>query len=108
MSPTQNPYLTTHNTHNRQTYTPPAGFESATPASKRPQFHALDREDTGIGPAYGNNGIITSDEFVFGFLFTPPTPTSSSCYASLSTVLLYVTLQSSHSVHVYIGGYELP
>jgi hypothetical protein len=41
-------YLTTHNTHNRQTSMPPAGFESAIPASGRPQTHALDRPATGI------------------------------------------------------------
>ena len=42
-------YLTTHNTHNRQTSTPPAKFEPSIPASERPQAHALDRETTGIG-----------------------------------------------------------
>jgi len=42
-------YLTTHNTHDRQTSMPPAGFEPATPASERPQTHALDREANGIG-----------------------------------------------------------
>jgi hypothetical protein len=42
-------YLTTHNTHNRQTSIPAAGFEPATPASERPQTHALDRADTEIG-----------------------------------------------------------
>jgi hypothetical protein len=36
-------YLTTHNTHNRQTFMPAAGFEPAIPASKRPYSHALDR-----------------------------------------------------------------
>jgi len=35
-------YLTTNNTHNRQTSMPPAGFERAIPASKRCQTHALD------------------------------------------------------------------
>jgi hypothetical protein len=30
-------YLTTHNTHNRQTSMSPAGFEAAIPASERPQ-----------------------------------------------------------------------
>ena len=39
-------YLTTHNTDKRQTS---AGFEPAIPASERPQTHALDRTDTGIG-----------------------------------------------------------
>ena len=33
-------YLTTHNTHNRQTSMAPAGFELAVPASERPQTHA--------------------------------------------------------------------
>jgi len=41
-------YLTTHNTHNRQTFIPPAGFEPTIPASERPQIHALDRAATGI------------------------------------------------------------
>jgi hypothetical protein len=31
-------YLTTHNTHKRQTSMPPAGFEQAIPASERPQI----------------------------------------------------------------------
>jgi hypothetical protein len=42
-------YLTTHNTHNRQTSMPPVGFEPAIPVSKRPKTHALDRMDTAIG-----------------------------------------------------------
>jgi hypothetical protein len=39
----------THNTHNRQTSMPPAGFEPAIPAGERLQTHALDRSATGIG-----------------------------------------------------------
>jgi hypothetical protein len=42
-------YLTTHNTHNRQTTMPPVGFEPAIPVSERPQTHALDRAATAIG-----------------------------------------------------------
>jgi hypothetical protein len=42
-------YLTTHNTHKRQTSMPPVGFEPAIPASERPQTHILDRAATGIG-----------------------------------------------------------
>jgi len=42
-------YLTTHNTFKRQTAMPPAGFETAIPASDRPQIHSLDRADTEIG-----------------------------------------------------------
>jgi hypothetical protein len=36
-------YLTTHNTHKRQTSMPPVGFELTIPTSARPQTHALDR-----------------------------------------------------------------
>ena len=42
-------YLTTHNTHNRQTSMPPAGFEPTIPASHWPQTHALDHAATGTG-----------------------------------------------------------
>ena len=42
-------YLTTHNTHNRQTFTPPAGFEPTITAGERPQTYALDRTATGTG-----------------------------------------------------------
>jgi hypothetical protein len=42
-------YLTTHNTHNRQTPMLSVGFERAIPTSKRPQIHALDRASTVIG-----------------------------------------------------------
>jgi len=42
-------YLTTHNTHNRQTSMPSSGFESAIPASERPQTYALDRVAIGTG-----------------------------------------------------------
>jgi hypothetical protein len=42
-------YLTAHNTHKRQISMPPAGFESAIPASEQLQTHALDRTATGIG-----------------------------------------------------------
>jgi hypothetical protein len=42
-------YLTTHNTHNRQTSMLPAGFEPTILVSERPKTHALDRTATGIG-----------------------------------------------------------
>jgi hypothetical protein len=42
-------YMTTHNTHKRQTTMPPAGVEPAIPESERPQTHAWDRAATGIG-----------------------------------------------------------
>jgi hypothetical protein len=42
-------YLTTHNTHNRQTSIPPVRFEPTIPAGERPQTHTLDRAATGTG-----------------------------------------------------------
>ena len=41
-------FLTTHNTHKRQTAMPPAGFKPATSANERPQTYALDRAAAGI------------------------------------------------------------
>jgi hypothetical protein len=40
-------YLTTHNTHNRQTPMPPVGFEPTISAGERSQSYALDRAATG-------------------------------------------------------------
>jgi magnesium-transporting ATPase (P-type) len=45
-------YLTTHNTHNRQTSMPPAGFEPTISASERPQTYVLDRAVTGTWPSW--------------------------------------------------------
>jgi hypothetical protein len=42
-------YLTTHNTHNRQTSLPSLGFEHTISAGERSQTHALDRAATGTG-----------------------------------------------------------
>jgi len=42
-------YLTTHNTHNRQTSMPSVGFEPTISAGERPQTYALDRAATGTG-----------------------------------------------------------
>jgi len=40
-------YLTTHNTHNRQTPMPPVGFEPTISAGERPQTYILDHAATG-------------------------------------------------------------
>ena len=42
-------YLTTHNTHNRQTSMPPVGFKPTISAAERPKTYALDRAATGTG-----------------------------------------------------------
>ena len=45
-------YLTTHNTHNRQTSMAPLGFEPTISAGERPQTYALDRAATGTSKVY--------------------------------------------------------
>jgi len=42
-------YLTTHNTQNRQTSMPPAGFEITISACERPRTYASDRRAAGTG-----------------------------------------------------------
>ena len=42
-------YLTTPNTHNKQTSMPPVGFEPMISAGERPETYALDLAATGIG-----------------------------------------------------------
>ena len=42
-------YLTTHDTHNRQTSMPPVGFEPTISAGERPKTYVLDRTVTGTG-----------------------------------------------------------
>jgi len=46
---TQGPLPTTHDTRKRQTSIPSAGFESAIPASERPQTYATDLAASWIG-----------------------------------------------------------
>jgi hypothetical protein len=48
-APHRDLYLTPHNTHNKHTFTLPAGFEPAIPAGERPQTHDFDCAATGIG-----------------------------------------------------------
>jgi hypothetical protein len=58
----RDPYLTTHNTHNRQTSNPPVGFKPTISAGERPQTHALDRAATGTG---NNKHILNITVFLF-------------------------------------------
>jgi hypothetical protein len=51
-------YLTTHNTHNRQTSMPSVGFETTMSAGERPQTYALDRAATGTGKSLSKGKII--------------------------------------------------
>jgi len=51
-------YLTTHNTHNRQTSMPPVGFEPTISSGERPQTYALDRATIGTGCTRGISNLI--------------------------------------------------
>jgi len=48
-APRRDLYLTTHNTHNRQTSMLPLGFEPTISAGERPQTYVLDRAATATG-----------------------------------------------------------
>jgi hypothetical protein len=53
ISSSQRPfYLTTHNTHNRQTSIPPVGFKPTISAGERPQTYPLYSAATGTGKYY--------------------------------------------------------
>ena len=60
-------YLTTQNTHNRQTSMPSVGFEPTISAGERPRTHALNRAATGISVVnYGNLTLYrrSADRFI--------------------------------------------
>ena len=54
-------YLTTHNTHNRQTSMHPVGFEPTIVAGERSQTYALDRAATRTGQRVHNYQAKTSN-----------------------------------------------
>jgi len=56
-------YLTTHNTHNRQTSMPPVEFEPTISAGERPQTFTLDRAATGTGCVVYSKGQCMSVYF---------------------------------------------
>jgi len=62
-------YLTTHNTHNRQTSMPPVGFEPTISASERPQTYALDRADTGTGIAVNYYKLLIQTKEIIAIFF---------------------------------------
>jgi hypothetical protein len=56
-------YLTTHNTHKRQTSMSPVEFEPTILVSERPKTHALDRKATGIGTNFITESILKYTHF---------------------------------------------
>jgi len=62
-------YLTTHNTHNRQTSMPPVGFEPTISAGEQLQTYTLDRAATGTGCWYLYWSIFQSRPFRHWYSF---------------------------------------
>jgi len=94
-------YLTTHNTHNRQTSLPPVGFEPTIPASERPQTYALDGTVTGTGRTVVHSSLKMIQFFVqvaYEFSFY------CNCLGSDSSRkrfhLLYFLRRFSNSLHL--------
>ena len=62
----RNLYLTTYNTHNRQTSESPLGFEPNFSAGEQPQTYSLDRAATGTGQTWTT--VIKYTIFIFWLL----------------------------------------
>jgi len=56
-------YLTTHNIYKREISLPPAGFEPAIPARRRPQNHTLDRVVTGTSKSNSRKYTLSAKLF---------------------------------------------
>jgi hypothetical protein len=87
----RDPYLTTHNTHKRQTSMPPAGFEHAIPANECPQTHVLDHAATGIGARTYRPYFSRTHLFSTLRLFTP--------------IDLFRRTSSTKFLHVFLNSY---
>jgi hypothetical protein len=86
-------YLTTHNTHKRQTSMPPVGFEPTILVSERPQTHALDRTAIGIGNVHlGPHNICSTTPFIWGW---QSLDSNSGCPATVS-IAMRRKLEISH------------
>ena len=87
-------YLTTHNTHNRQTSMPPVGFEPTIPAGEQSQTYALDRTATGTGfTAIGYSHCLfakrASQSFSFDSHFLLHWKDSNKCRSTLTFALFF-------------------
>ena len=101
-----------HNTHTRQTSMPAEVFESAFPASKRPQTFALDRAATGLGstiPAFDSEILGTQICLLF-FSQTSwnpdgnPVTFSLRQFMYLSLKLLFVTCDWHLETDILVFG----
>ena len=85
-------YLTTHNTHNRETTKPPVGFELKISAGERPQTYACDRAFTETG----NLGYYT--KICFEILRKTINPTTVGVLAESRSEYFQKTRQKIYSL----------
>jgi hypothetical protein len=83
-------YLTTHNTHNRQTCIPPVGLEPTIPASERPQTDALDRAASEIGRLL--TAVVNRDRFALSVLILHYKSDYAPCICMAPVILLWYVL----------------
>ena len=102
-------YLTTHNTHNRQTSMPPVGFEPTISAGQRPLTYALDRVATGTGDKiYLLHHNLTSTSFDLNHHHhlerSSPTSTVNKLkfHKRKRFTLRYATLHCKRYIYIYI------
>jgi hypothetical protein len=95
-------YLTTHNNHNRQICMSSVGFEPTTPASERPQIHALDGAATGTGTQVG---LYKKDKSQQRVIFTVITSNPASSVRLRRCV--YATQKQLHHYQRSASNYEL-
>ena len=79
-------YLTTHNTHNRQIFMPPAGFEPTISAGERSQTYALDRAATGTGKLF----CLVQDNLLSNWGKT--SESTHCCFKKISSFFCYAHL----------------
>jgi hypothetical protein len=94
-------YLTTPNTHNRQTSMPPVGFERTISAGERPKTYALDRKATGTG----NYGKLL---FIIYLLLTLHFVESNDVFSLLYGMWITLNTFRTFSLRSEIWGHDFP
>jgi len=96
-------YLTTHNTHNRQTSMPPVGFEPTVSAGKRQQTYTLDRAATGIGCIW----MVPGSKLVgtlHSFSSNAPNTCHHTKFSNTTATSLQILSNPSFTSHCSIGA----
>jgi hypothetical protein len=92
-------YLTSHNTHKRQTSMPPVGFESTILVSEWPKTHALDRTATGIGTSKPYRYIMLSSTKNIGFVINSVFEKKNNFFSSCVNTKFSITTVRRMQMH---------